>query len=179
MKKLLSILLLIVFSFNLGGYFILFKVLQHSVNRELVEDLDNNQYQNDQLLEIQVPISLPYVTYSGELKRINGKIEHNGEIYKLVKQKFINDTLHIYCIADKVEKRLIVNFKEYAKHTTDAPASQKKKPGQVVKQSSKEYHSFSDDFLNPRFGTIIVTDYDPKVELFSFSTKVPTPPPQA
>ena len=33
-------------------------------------------------------------------ERVNGEFEHNGEFFKLVKQKLENDTLNIVCIKD-------------------------------------------------------------------------------
>jgi len=127
-KKIFSAILLIVFTFNLGGYYVVFKLLQVSAHNDLIQKLETNQYSETQTIDLKIPISLPYsISPSNDFKRVDGRFEYNGDIYKLVKQKFENDTLHIICIKDHKEKRLINHFKEYAKNTHDSPGSSTKK----------------------------------------------------
>lgn len=178
MKKLFSILLLIIFSFNLGGYYLFFKIIQHTAHQRLVEQFDNNQYNEEQIVEFKIPISLPYLINDIDgFKRVDGRFEHNGEIYKLIKRKYENDTLHILSIKDNEEKKLIRKFTDYANQTHDIPTQKKSHHGLV--QLSKEYHNDSSISLRDRTGKILITRIRPGTfELLSPETKVPTPPPR-
>lgn len=180
MTRLLSILLLATFIFNLGGYYFLFKVLEIKGYEELVQRLDNDDYSSEQLLELKIPIALPYSNYLvSDFKRVNGMFEHDGEAYKLVKQKLESDTLYIIAIKDIERKKLKATFKEFAKQTHDVPLSQKKHTNQVIKQLQKEYDTLTHHATHNRIGSQITFDtssgeFTPLLQY----QDVPTPPPQ-
>lgn len=125
MKRIVSILLLTVFLFNVGGYYLVFWGLRHHANIELKARLDADLYHQEDLIELKLPLSLPYPVEQQEYERANGKFEHKGEYYKLVKQKFQNDTLYVLCIKDHEEKQLVKTMTDYVEVTSDLPASSK------------------------------------------------------
>jgi hypothetical protein len=182
MKKIISILLLGVFAFNLGGYYLAFKALQVSAHQDMIERINNEEYNEDLTVELKIHLALPYATSpTSEFKRVNGRFEYQGDVYKLVKQKHENDTLYIICIKDHMEKRLITEFKDYAQKAQDTPGStSKKESGNSTKQIIKDYFSNSTQIPNGHWGATSI-DY-----IFSQSAKqtalmrdVPTPPPQS
>jgi len=182
MKKLIAILLLGVFAFNLGGYYLVFKGLQMSAHKNLIERFDNEEYNQDLTFELKIPLALPYATTStSEFKRVNGRFEYEGDVFKLVKQKLENDTLYIVCIKDHTEKHLITEFKEYAKKAQDSPGStSKKESSSSTKQIIKDYCGNSTQVPNGYWSEISIK------YIFAQSAKqallmrdVPTPPPQA
>jgi hypothetical protein len=182
MKKLFSILLLAVFTFNLGGYYVVFKWLQITAHHDLIQKLETNQYDESETIELKLAITLPYANQlSSGFKRVDGRFEYKGNIYKLVKQKFEQDTLYIVCIKDQKEKQLINKFKEYAKNTHDTPSSSSKKDtGNTLKQINKDYYGDSGILL----ADILATSFLNKFSYYqfhqsSFEVDVPTPPPQA
>ncbi len=181
MKKLFSILLLAVFTFNLGGYYVVFKWLQISAHQDLIQKLETDQYDESQTIELKMAISIPYAQNSNGFSRVDGRFEYKGNIYKLVKQKFENDTLYIVCIKDHGEKKLIHNFKEYAKNANDTPGtSSKKESHRSLKQVNKDYFGQCCISLPDR-GCILIID-NPSFNPFhqsSIGSDVPTPPPQA
>ena len=115
-----------VFLFNVGGYYIVFWGLQQRYSRELIERLDANLYSEEETIELKIPVTLPYPLNQQEFERVNGKFEHNGEYYKLVKQKLHNDTLYIVCIQDHQQKRLEKTITEYANLSNDLPSNSDK-----------------------------------------------------
>ena len=117
MKKGVSILLLLVFLFNVGGYYIVFWGLRFQTDRELVNRLDANLYNEDETVEIKIPLSLPYPINAQEFERVNGGFEHHGEHFKLVKHKYENDTLYIVCIRDRETRELANTLKDYVQLT--------------------------------------------------------------
>lgn len=180
MRRFFSILVLIIFSFNIGGYYLFFRILQFNAQQNLMEKLDDDQYSMDQILEVKIPMTLPYPTYSKEFSRVDGRIEYNGTVYKLVKQKLDSDTLHIIYYEDQAEKQLISKFKEFAKKANDVPGSGKKQSEQLIKQFNKEYQSRLPEFLNDRAGIDITQSMLSGLLIIPASEfEVLTPPPQA
>ena len=126
MKKAVSTILLMVFLFNVGGYYIIFWGLRHHHNSQFSAKLDANLYSEEETVEIKIPITLPYPHPQRGFERVSGKFEHNGEHYKLVKQQLRNDTLYVICIRDVQEKILVETMEEYANLSNDMPSNSDK-----------------------------------------------------
>jgi hypothetical protein len=119
-------MLLSVFLFNVGGYYIVLWVLRHHSNIVLSQRVDAENYTADETIELKIPVTLPYQLQERNFERVHGKFEYEGEFYTLVKQKFQNDTLHIVCIKNQQEKRLVSSMSDYVKLSNDLPGSSKK-----------------------------------------------------
>ena len=104
----------------------------------MVERLDNHQYLEEQTVTLKVAMTIPYHLDS-EYERVDGEIEHNGEFYRLVKQKLEKDTLYIVCIKDQDSKRIKQALADYVKTFTDKPVD--------AKSTGKFVASFIKDFL--------------------------------
>ena len=126
MKRTLSIVLLLVFLFNVGGYYFVFWGLIRSADLALTQRLNDEAYSSDETIELKIPVTLPYPIQQQGFKRVDGKFEHNGQFYKLVKQKLENDTLFVICILDHQQKRLVKSMTDYVKMTNELPQSEKK-----------------------------------------------------
>jgi hypothetical protein len=100
LKKALSILMLAIFTFNLGGYYVFFWALKAQANQELSAKLDEGHYDESQTFEIQIPLTLPYPLQSTGFERQYGQFTYQGEQYQVVKQKYENDVLTIVCLKD-------------------------------------------------------------------------------
>lgn len=139
MKKFIAIFLVILLFFNALGIVGLFMGLQYKSGLDLVQRLDDQQYSEEETVTIKVPMALPYHIDSDEYRRVDGEIEHNGEFYRLVKQKLEKDTLYIVCIKDQDSKRIKQALSDYVKTFTDKPAD--------AKHSLKFSAGFAQDFL--------------------------------
>jgi len=172
---LLSFLLL----FNALGFYGLLEGLRYKSSKELVQRLDNRQYSVDETVTIKVPFNLPYQLTNQEFQRVDGEISYNGEFYRLVKQKFENDSLVIVCIRDHESQRIHQALADYVKTFTDNPVDSK--------QSSKITITFIKDFIPSVVSIAHITDgYHYAIESFTIderildrSLNVFTPPPQA
>ena len=118
----------------------------------LNEKIDNEQYKEDQTVTIKIPLSLPYPVQA-EYQRVEGDFEHQGEFYKLVKQKYSNDTLYVVCIKSAEEKKAFKVFSDLVKLSTDQTASTPNN------QNSKTIVS-------------IIKDYNPVVEEIHFAPRM-------
>jgi hypothetical protein len=117
LKKAVSIILLLVFLFNVGGYYLVFWGLRLQSDKELAQRLDANLYDQDETVEIKIPLSLPYPIYGDGFERVNGAFEHNGEFFKLIKQSYENDTLYVVCIRDHETRQLVNTMTDYVQLT--------------------------------------------------------------
>ncbi|HZY81490.1 MAG TPA: hypothetical protein VFE50_18330 [Cyclobacteriaceae bacterium] len=75
--------------------------------------LDADQYDESQTVTIKVPLSVPYMYNDVDFKRAEGTFEYEGEFYRLVKQKYQDDTLTIICIRDTEHKRISEALSSY------------------------------------------------------------------
>jgi hypothetical protein len=111
LKKIPAIFLLAIHLFNLGGYRLLFDMMEHQVGEGLVESIDHEQYDEHKLIEIRVPLNLQYHANWEDFERFDGEITISGVHYNYVKRKLHNDTLILLAIPNEVKTRLY-NAKE-------------------------------------------------------------------
>lgn len=106
MKKLLAILLLFLLFFNWYGYRLLSAYLQAASDTTLEAKLDKNEYEESQLIELRIPINLPYHNDWTGFERYSGDIEIDGVHYKYVKRKVEKGELVLMCLPNN-EKQLL------------------------------------------------------------------------
>jgi hypothetical protein len=106
LKKVAAIFFIVLFFFNWFGYRLAFDYMQHKSNKQLEALLDNNSYDESQLVELKVPVNLPYLNNRPDYERYNGEIELSGVLYKYVKRKLVNDTLYLMCIPNTKKMHL-------------------------------------------------------------------------
>jgi hypothetical protein len=77
---------------------LLFSSLLDKADRELETRLDENRYDESQLISIKVPVThLSYYNTSDQFERVDGNIEFGGIQYKYVKRRIFNDSLEVLC----------------------------------------------------------------------------------
>jgi len=178
LKRTIAILLVALLLFNALGFYGLLAGLRYKSTLDLVQRLDKQQYSQAETFTIAVPIAIPY-QQSSEYSRVDGEIEHNGEFYRLVKQKFENDTLFIVCIKDHESKRIKQALADYVKTFTDKPID--------AKHTSSGGITFIKDFLPTSINishasqgwNYSVEQVSPFCYFYDRSSVVFTPPPRA
>ena len=130
LKKLAAILLLALLLFNIAGYRILFNILETKATARLEHKIDAGHYSDDQLVEVQIPLNMPYYT-DKDYEAVYGETDWNGKHYRYVKRKISNNTLYLLCLPHD-EKNAIVHAKnEITKAVSDLTtdnSSQKQTP---------------------------------------------------
>lgn len=152
MKRIASILLLGILCFNWFGYRLLSDILQQQANKALETRLDQHHYDESQLLEMRVPLAMPYQSDWSGFERCDGEIEINGIHYKYVKRKVENGQLVLLCLPNETKMRLQSARDDFYKLVNDLrhPSSNKK---------SDSGHSFSS----------ITTEYSPEKNNWSLA----------
>jgi hypothetical protein len=121
-KKIVAILLLFVMLFNLVGYRWIFSAIENNATARLEQKISSGNYQEAQLVEIQIPLNMPYYS-DKEYENVYGETDWNGNHYRYVKRKVSGNTLYLLCLPN-IEKNTIVKAKdEFAKAVNDVPAN--------------------------------------------------------
>jgi len=144
LKRLFSILFLLIFLFNIGGYYLVFWGLRSQARADLLQRLDAEKYAVDELIVLTIPISLPYPVYESGYQRVNGQFEYEGHFYHLVKQRLDNDTLFMVCIKDVQEKKLITAMYAYSDMANSLPSSAKR----TIELLGKLFKDFTIDTIS-------------------------------
>jgi hypothetical protein len=120
LRKIASILLLALLSFNWFGYRIVISFFENKANEQFETKLDNNNYENDQLISIKVPVTnLAYYTNTKLFERVDGQVEINGVLYNYVKQRFYNDSVELLCIPNTAVMKLQTEKNDLVKSVND------------------------------------------------------------
>ena len=160
------------------GYYGLFVGLQYSSSYNLTQRLDSDQYNEAETFTLKVPMAVPYQGDT-EYERVDGEIEHNGEVYRLVKQKLSQDTLYIVCLKDNASKSIKRALNDYVKTFTDKPVD--------TKHNGKTFLTLIKDYLPTSIVVMSLTEgwsnslpfYRTQDRTHDLHLSTPTPPPKA
>ncbi len=177
MKRIISIILLALFLFNVVGYYGMYVGLSLQASKEMKQKLDAEAYSEDETLTVKIPISLPYQSSSDAFQRIDGDFEKDGKFYNLVKQKMVNDTLHIVYIHDHKENGLFDLLTDFVQANTDSPIS--KKASKLMENFAKDYLSTSSEIQTASTGwSLAETFSQPEYLVIISPEQVHSPPPK-
>lgn len=123
--------MLAILLFGSIGYRVLTHFLQLRANAEAQARIDARGFQSSHLLELKVPLNLPYSTNWTEWQHHEGDIEIDGNHYRYVERKLENGYMFVRCLPN-VEKAsvlaarnrfaLLVNsFNQHTDQKTKAP----------------------------------------------------------
>lgn len=111
-------------------------------DKNLIAQFDAHQYDNAALVEIKIPINLPYATDQSDYERMDGEVEFNGVFYNYVKRKISKDTLYILCLPNKTKTKIVSAGTQLVKRITDIPSNKNNK------DSSKKMMKANDHPIN-------------------------------
>lgn len=159
------------------GYYGVFLGLQYKNDRDMVQRLDAENYSDSETITIKIPISIPYATDSKGFERVDGKFEHNGEFYRLVKQKLVQDTLYVVCLKDHENKRIDEAMASLVKTFTDKPVDQHSS-AKIVISFIKDYipQVFTVQCLSPGWEIDVVKESSCRFIKSSFYPSIVHPP---
>lgn len=142
MKKYITILILSVFLFNIGGYYLWFSVLQYHVQNEIRQEIRKGLKEDD--------LTLIIVPAGGESSlrwiRPGKEFRYKGEMYDVVRTRNQHRQKQYYCIADTKEKQLIAAFSK-------AHASKKETEKRLKRIFSYSFYFQRYSFLANQYGT--------------------------
>ncbi len=142
-KKLISIVLVIIFLFSVVGYYGIYMAMLRQANIAIAHQIDNDDYGVDQTFTIKIPLTLPYPIQQDEFQNLQGDFEHRGEFYKLVKQKYLNDTLYVVCLRNIDKKKAFKVFSDFVKLSTDQTSSSNNQSTKTILNFIKDFNSLT------------------------------------
>lgn len=147
-KQIASILLLAILLYNWVGYRLVSSYLENKSNITLEARLDNNNYNESDLIELSVPLDLPYQTNWAEFERFDGEIQIDGIEYKYVKRKISNGRLVILCLPHKEKMNLQTARDEFFRLVNDLDQAGNGH-GTDSKPSLTSFKSITTDYWHP------------------------------
>ena len=185
MRKLAAISLLILLLFNFIGYRLVFYALQQHADRQLQVQLDNEAYNEQDLITITVPLTLPYLTNWKDFERTDGEITLGGKIYHYVKQKVYEGQLILMCLPDE-QKMHLQNAKDdffRLANELQSTTSSSKKSGDntvmmklVISDYDKLQAASNDSYFNQALKSFF---HNPSYSLQKGEHLTPEQPPEA
>jgi hypothetical protein len=181
LKKIATILLILLLLINWYGYRLVISAMQDHADQKLESLIDNNDYDESQLIEIRVTMNMPYQERFTDFERHYGEVKIDGKIYSYVKRKIEGDILILKCIPNQSKQQLIKTADDLAKSNSgqDQDNPGKKPANSLAKIFGGDYDDKS------LFCSLPGTDLTGKIFTLNFSSalkdiliKTPHQPPQ-
>lgn len=141
LKKITSILLILLLFFNWYGYRLVLSVKQDHADQKLESRIDNNEFDESQLIEIKVAMNMPYQQRFTDFERHSGEVTIDGKVYRYVKRKIEGDLLILKCIPNQSKQQLIKTADDLARSNSgqDQDNPGKKQTNSISKIFSGDY----------------------------------------
>jgi hypothetical protein len=178
MRRLIAIMLLFVLLFYHAGYYGFYINALYQLESSWNLKIEKGDLPENRLHTKSIFISFPYLPDQQDFHPVSEKLELEGKFYRVVKQKYAQDTLHIVYINDVEREQLKLSFNDWIQTITQKPVSKEGKQI-ILTNLTKNYLpiqfdcSFSSLFT---FNLINIKNYSFSVK--SPFLKIPTPPPQ-
>ena len=181
LKKITAILLILLLFFNWFGYRVVLSVMQNHADQKLESRIDNNDYDESQLIEIRVALNMPYQERFTDFERHYGEVTIDGIAYTYVKRKIEGDILILKCIPNHSKQQLIKTADDFAKSNS---GQDQDNPGK--KQTNSFAKAFSGDYDDQTlFCSLAGTDLSGNIFTLEYSSalkdiliKTPHQPPE-
>jgi hypothetical protein len=163
-RKLVAILLLSLLVFNIGAYRLVITSLENKADSRLEATIDNNEYNDADLIEIRVAMNMPYQQRFTEFERHYGEVNINGKVYTYVKRKIDGDMLILKCIANSSKQELKKSSDDLAKSNSgqDQDNNGKKSAHSFAKTFSGDYddkNQFCDLLIHNSFNRVLTARF--------------------
>jgi hypothetical protein len=140
-RRLFATLMLVLFLLNVLGYYGIMEGFKAKSTIEWASQAGDAEQGIGEQVTFKIPLTVPYGTDSREYQTINGHFEFGGEVYQLVKQKLLRDTLYVVGVKDETSSmwgRAIADYVMTFSDTAD----------DSVPQSTTVQTGFIKDFIS-------------------------------
>ena len=142
MKKELSILLLFCFFFYHFGYYLFYFSYKFKIESDWASAIHDDTHDLEEAQLINIPLTIPYMVDQEEFQEANSSFEKRGKSYRVVKQRYLRDTLQIVYVPDVASNRLDHTIKGWISFLNDGIEKETTNGKIIVK-------NFLKDFLQP------------------------------
>lgn len=174
MKRIVSILLLLVFLFNVVGYTIVFEVLKWQIKTEMRSGFSIN---TNELVKLSFPLS---EVSSIDFKDEGQEICLDGTMYDIIQTVKTEKDITYYCLDDEKEMMLFAKLSDHVSSNVknDKPLKNQGAKKQLVDNVIKVF--YSNTYFFDLFGKSSVIYIKSPIDLFYSTFKqLNSPPPEA
>jgi hypothetical protein len=176
LKKIVLIILVSVFLFNIIGYVGLYELLKYR-NVISIEKQINNGIPEKDLVVLVFPLSkFHFERTKMKWTQTCKEFEYNKSRYDIVSQSIKNDSVYFYCIHDTKEEKILYNYSLAVQKNTGSDKNNRKNSQFFHKINIDYYcHSFNNNaFCN--YSVPIIYSYFQFYK--SYSVELHSPPPK-
>ena len=182
-KKIISLLMLLLFTFNLVGYRLLVYYGQQQNDLALEASFDADNYQQKDVFIIAVPLNLHYAPNLKDFERFDGEVSYKGKLYKYIKRKVYNSKLILVCLPNVNKMRLenIGNsfFKSTAGDQDNTSKKNQNHKNDNIKKLASDYDNFISETIAQHWQNLAAINYfGYAIKLKLNNIETPTQPPQ-
>jgi hypothetical protein len=156
-------------------------IMTENADQRLELRLDNNEYDESQLIEVRVALNMPYQNEKSEFERHYGEMKVNGKYYTYVKRKIENGFLVLKCIPNNSKEDIKAAGNDYFKMTNGLGQPDKKQDNSknVAKSFWSEYDGKETDFSLAAVLDLTNKKYlNNTTSLYDISLSTPGQPPE-
>lgn len=141
--------------FNWYGYRIFTSLMETRADQQLEARLDNQEYDEAELIEVKIPLQVPYQISQPEFERHYGEVEVDGKYYTYVKSKVVDGFLVLKCIANSAKDEIKAAGSNYYKKANGLDQQSSDKKGGDYSGFAKNFWSeYSNKTLYPELSMI-------------------------
>jgi hypothetical protein len=152
LRKTVAIFLLFCFALYHFGYYVAYFSFRLQIENHWSEKIySENQGEFEERI-MEIPLSIPYMADEEEFRATNTSFQKDGQYYRVIKQRYINDTLQIVYVPDSAKRNLDSTIKQWV--------------------SSLVQDELPDSGSNSLLVKIFVKDYTQPINEFDFSVSI-------
>jgi len=121
MKKIATILLLIIHLYNIGGQLAIYQYLVFQSDRLYDAEINANHYNIYDLTEIRVPVNMPGVSDRSGYINLYGSVRFKNAAYNYVKMRMTSTAIYLVCIPNYATTHLAGDNIIHASQIPDIP----------------------------------------------------------
>lgn len=124
MRQFSAIFLFLIFLLYHVGYFAIYFTSCYQLEASWKEKIEENDLENEYLQMESINLSIPYQQDQETFQSASGTVEIAGRIYRIVKQRYAKDTLHVVYVNDIQSENLKNSFTKWLGSLSQRPVSE-------------------------------------------------------
>ena len=179
MRQTAAIVLLFVLVLYHLGYYGFYLVASYQLDNSWQQKAYQEKFDEDNLLYTAIPFAVPYQRNQPNYEPADGsKIEVDGKFYRIIRQRYANDTLHVMYTPDALQEELKLSVDKWLSTIIPLPGSDSE--GQQLWISlTKSFLVHQELQLPEPVRHFSLRDYgDVTLPQYEYISIVPCPPPR-
>ncbi len=142
LKKLSAILFMGVMLFNGFGYRMVSNYFDQKASDRLIAIIDQNGFNESELMSIKTPINLPYYANNPKFERVDGEMLINGIVYQYVQRRVYNDSIEIRVLPNQDRLHIKNAREDFYKLAQDLEQTGVDKKSTPINKTTAKFISF-------------------------------------